>query len=248
MSKRDTKPGNNKRERESPPSTRLHVQKVLLNNHNTPVKQYSNTMGETVTMEMMFAEIRSLNRSVEQWKGQMSTELAVMNNKIDGIITGWQQDKASITAKQNELEARLDRIERGEKKQNIVITGLPSINEPGRVKSAVDDLFAKHLKQSAVITDAFQIKLQSGDTKIIARLANMEEKTKIMKAKKSLPNNVYINDDLIKNDRILRGKARQFAKSVAGPGQVIRVRTGSVWVDSIQYVWDEPAQTFVRKN
>lgn len=70
----------------------------------------------------------------------------------------------------------------------------------------------------------------------------------IMRAKKALPSNVFINDDLIKRDRVLRAKARQFAKSIATPGQNVRVRTGSLWIDDTKYEWNEDTQNFTKKN
>ena len=92
-------------------------------------------------------------------------------------MSEWQKEKAELINKQQELEARLDRMERQDKRTNIVITGIDQIKgKPAEVKSAVNDLLTKQLKCEVQLMDAFQIKTKAGEAKIVARVASVEDK------------------------------------------------------------------------
>lgn len=193
-------------------------------------------------------------KAINGLRSDMSTQLSQINAKIDNIektFAQWSVEKEAIVTKQRELEARLDRIERKEKQQNIIITGMPFIKgNATQVRTAVNELLAEQMKCPISVTDAFQIRLKSGDSRVIAKLPSMEDKKTVMKAKNALPDKIFIQDDLIRKDQFVQFKAREFAKiQRAQKAGETKIGNGKVFVDGVPFIWNEDTQTFVsRKN
>lgn len=199
-------------------------------------------------MRAMLEEMKSIGAKLENFKVEVRGEMSSLNLKIDGMITGWSEDKRNILAKQSELEARLDRMERGEKRNNIVITGLDG-DGAATASSIVNGLLSQQLGLTVTAVDAFQVKLKSGERKYIARMRNWDDKMAVMRAKGTLKNNVYISDDLTKKDQFIQFKARQLAKELKVEGRLVKVGTGRIVVDGATLMWDEKQQSFItRKN
>ena len=158
-----------------------------------------------------------LMRAICDMKSLLQAEIGGLGTKIDHIekaMECWKEEKAVIVAKQSELGARLDRLERQEKMANIVITGLPVVE--GRnpdVRAAVNNLLSTQLQKQTVVQDAYQVKSKSGESKIIAKLPSVADKRTVMAAKGSLPDKIYISDDLIRKDQFVQYKVREYARS-----------------------------------
>lgn len=192
-------------------------------------------------------------RAICDMKSVLQAEIGGLGEKIDLIeraMESWKEEKAVIVAKQSELEARLDRLERQEKMANIVITGLPVVEGPNPdVRSAVNDLLSTQLKRQTVVQDAYQIRLKSGESKIIAKLPSVADKRIVMATKKALPEKVFISDDLIRKDQFVLFKVREYAKSQRKPGTEVKMGKGRVYINGSPHIWDDAAQVFVtRKN
>lgn len=199
--------------------------------------------------DLILAEIKSVNGNIDKLRSDFAKEITTLTEKFDTALSGWELVKAQLVSKQSELENRLDRLERQEKRNSIVITGLNEIVDPGKVKSAVSDLFTNKLGVNVSINDAFQIKLRSGKTKVIAKLNSFEDKRSIMISKKSLPKDIFVDDDLISKDQFVRFQAREFVKGIRKEGMNIKIRTGMVIIDGVVHAWEEDSQTYVmRKN
>lgn len=191
---------------------------------------------------------KALNDNFNAMRADVNNQFEVLSNKIDNEFVIWQREKAELIGKQVELESRLDRLERQEKKNNIIITGMTPV-EPANARAAVDDLFTKQMGLSVTVIDAFQIKLKSGQAKFVARMRSWDDKMSVMKAKGTLKNDVYIADDLIKKDQFVQFKAREFAKSMRKDGKQAKIGAGKVYVNGTAYLWDDKGQSFMsRKN
>lgn len=199
--------------------------------------------------DQILAEIKAVNENIGNLRSDFAKEISTLTEKFDTALSGWELVKAQLVSKQSEMENRLDRLERQGKRNSIVITGLNEVVGPGKVKSAVSDLFTNKLGVNVPINDAFQIKLKSGKTKVIVKLNSFDDKCSIMATKKSLPKDIFVDDDLINKDQFLRFKAREFVKRIRKDGMNIKIRTGLVIIDGVAHVWEEDSQTFVmRKN
>ena len=194
-----------------------------------------------------------LMRAICDMKSLLQAETGGLGTRIDHIekaMECWKEEKAVIVAKQSELEARLDRLERQEKMANIVITGLPVVE--GRnpdVRAAVNNLLSTQLQKQTVVQDAYQVKSKSGESKIIAKLPSVADKRTVMAAKGSLPDKIYISDDLIRKDQFVQYKVREYARSQRKNGAEVKLGRGRVFVNGTPHIWDDIAQGFVtRKN
>lgn len=214
---------------------------------NPPRKK--NTMAPTPKPDESFAAaFKALNDNLNAMRAEFTNKFDELNGKIDNEFITWQREKAEIITKQSELESRLDRMERQEKRYNIVISGL-NLTGAATAKSAVDELFTKQLGLAVTANDAFQIKLKSGQTKFIARMRSWDDKMMVMKANRAIRNDVFMNDDLITKDQFVQYKAREFAKSMRADGKQAKIGAGKVFVDGMAFIWDETQQQFLnRKN
>lgn len=191
--------------------------------------------------------------AIEAMRKDFSSRFEDLNQKLEKFeksMDCWHREKQEIKQKQNELEARLDRLERQEKRTNIIVTGLPGVNgTAAEVRTAVNDLFVNKLKCDVKVAEAFQIKTKGGGCKIIAKLHSSDDKRVIMMAKRSLPERVYISDDLIPKDQFVQFKAREFMKKLRGEGRDVKIGNGKVFVDGKALWWSEETQSFMeRKN
>lgn len=214
---------------------------------NPPRKK--STMAPTPKPDESFAAaFKALNDNLNAMRADFTSKFDELSGKIDNEFITWQREKAEIITKQTELESRLDRMERNEKRCNIVISGL-NITGAATAKSAVDELFTKQLGLAVTANDAFQIKLKSGQTKFIARMRSWDDKMMVMKANRAIRNDVFLNDDLIKKDQFVQYKAREFAKSMRADGKQAKIGAVKVFVDGMAFIWDETQQQFInRKN
>lgn len=217
------------------------------------------TMAPTKPDTSVADGFKTLNENLNSMRNDFNSNLTTMRNdfqaqfdklntKIETQFVTWQKEKEELITKQAELESRVDRLERQEKRNNVVITGL-KVSQQISARSAVDDLFTKQLGLTVTALDAFQIKLKSGQSKFIARMRSWDDKMAVTKANREMKNDVYIDDDLIRKDHFIQFKAREFAKLVRADGKEAKVGAGKVFVNGVVHVWDENGQSFLsRKN
>ena len=170
------------------------VREVSTSPQSPDNKKKSHTMTDAV----------NILRAIESLRNEVAGKFEELKGKLEVVetaVTNWNAEKEVLMARQDMLERRLDRLEREKKKKNIVVTGLSAINgDATNVKSAVNELLKTKLHSDVSVVDAFTIKQRSGVPKIIAKLATMEDKLKIMQEKKGLPSEILIRDDLIQKD------------------------------------------------
>lgn len=191
-------------------------------------------------------------KAIESMRKDFSSQLMELGSKIDkfdNAMAEWKKEKQELLEKQAELEARLDRFERQDKRANIIITGLPVVNGPAvEVKAAVNELLQTKLKCAVQVVEAFQIRNKAGRTKIIAKLQSSDDKRVVMMAKRDLPDQIFISDDLIAKDQFVQFKARELAKQLKKEGAVPKIGRGRVYVNGTERIWNEETQSFQQKN
>lgn len=217
---------------------------------NTPplaAKKFISANHTNNTMEQALALI---NKTMVDMQREAKGEMRLLNQSIDTKFGNWQAEKAEIVRKQSELESRIDQLERQAKRNSVIVTGLP-LTDSRNAKSAVNDLFCKQLGVDVTVTEAFAVKMKSGDTKIIAKMCSFEDKMNVMKnkSKGTKLGKIFISDDMIRKDQYVQFKARQFAKDMRAMNKEAKVGHGRVFVDGTVHIWDEGGETFInRKN
>ena len=192
-------------------------------------------------------ELKELINGLSDKIGSMEKNLS---DRLDRLERSFEEDKTQILAKQQELEARIDSLERQNKRQNIVVTGLPIKKDSSALQTL--NLFLKEkINKDVSALDAFAVRLKSGDYKIIAKMGSVEDKMKIMKEKREAKglDSVFINDDLIKKDQFAQYKARELKKTMTEKGKNVKIGFRKVFIDGREHAWDEQSLTYKeRKN
>lgn len=231
--------GTHKRAREpnlSPETAPLSSKKS--NNRTTPPK-----------MELA-AALASIQTELVSMRGEFKAAIESVNENLTQQLGNWQQEKVLILNKQAELEARIERMERQQIRNNIVITGL---NVPTDPRTAVQSLFTDGLGQSFAVSDVFKINAKTGASRIVVKMASAEDKATILKNKNALLTsqpNIFISSDLIQKDRFKAFKARQLKKSILEKDKSATVTRNrdTIIANGITYAWNGDKQEFVKQK
>lgn len=203
------------------------------------------------------AAVEAITKSMLEMKIEFGSQISELkdsfNKSLESKFGTWQQDKAQIIQKQTELENRIDQLERQQKRNNIVITGLNSVaGDTRNAKTIANDLFTKEMQQTVSCLEAFQMKTKNGQTKIIAKMCTLEDKLRVMKSSRDSIKDgkkIFLSDDLIKKDQFMMFTARKFRDQAKNENKEAKIAYGKVFVNGVAHVWDAEAQTFVnRKN
>lgn len=204
----------------------------------------------------------NLTQSVESMRNEvkmMRTEIvSEIDEKIQDALSNrftlWEREKIEMNNKHIQLESRIDEMERRERKNNVIFYGLERKQEEP-AKSAVENLLREKLGQQIVIREAIVIGNESRRQLILVKCNSFDDKLKIMRNKAKLDmikNNekvpIYVSDDLIKKDRMIQSKARQFAKDKKTSGFEAKVGHKKVLVNGKWHQWDETTETFAIKS
>ena len=226
---------------------------------DSPTSPTAQPVSKRNTMEASHKELmKAISGMKDDIKKDMLEMKAFFNEKVEKLsdqleakFLKWESEKAELIRNQNELENRIEQLERKQKRSNIIITGLQTNNRP--IKSCVEQLFQEQIDRNITLADAHLIRMKSGSTKIIATMSCMEFKNTVMKNKMKLskegPTKIFVTDDLTKKEEEIQFKAREFARAMKTKNKEATVAYRRVYVNNVPHVWDELTQEFVsRKN
>lgn len=247
-----TSDSSSKRERsssESPEHTKPESKKFI---------QSDTRSGATMEPDQQH-DLCALIRGLSITLTSVQTQVTEMRNSIDAkleqlgtAVDQWKSEKGEIIKRQTELELRLDKIERQQKRNNIVVTGAID-NGSDRANNVIEQLLKNKLDLNMKVASAFRVKTRSG-TKIIATMNSLDDKRAVMMAKKRLrvadnQTKIFIADDLIQKDEFIQYQARIFAKKMREEGKDAKIGFKKVFVNNMPYIWDTEQECFInRKN
>lgn len=236
----------NKRERESntPSPENPSIQ---------PSKKKVN-MGEK-SLDDLFLAIKDmdnrLNGRIESMEKDLRCSVKTLSDTLEIKFQKWEEEKAVLVCKQRDLEKRVDDLERRERKNCAIITGLEVTRAD--VKVVVNNTLAK-LDQPVTVAEANVFNVQGGATKVFVRFHSFDDKLSVFKQKIKMTGpggsgQVYINDDLTRGEREMQFYGRSLAKTLRAQNKTVRMGYGKMCVDGEWRVWDKDTKTFVsRKN
>lgn len=242
MSDGEHKHKSNKRERES----------------NTPSPEYTHTKRANMTGKSnddLFRAITdmkaSINNRMECMEKDLKETVNSMSAKLESKFAEWEEEKQQLLTHQKAMEKRLNELERRERRNNALITGLEATRED--VKVVVNKAFAG-LDQPVEVVEATVFKQQSGTCKIFVRFNNFEEKMAVFRQKKKLQTadgkgQVFINDDLTRREQEMQYHGRMFAKTMREQKKSVKMGYGKMCVEGEWWTWDDETKSYVnRKN
>lgn len=174
-----------------------------------------------------------------------------INEKWEEKEKKWQMERAEMINHQKSLEGRLNELERRDRRNNAIITGLP-IDNTTDAKNTVNKYFA-HLDRPVQVTEAYEIKQQGGAGKIVIKFQNFADKMLIYKQKKSLmttdgKSKVYINDDRTRREQEIEFHGRMLAKKLRQENKTVKMGYERLQVDGQWMIWDSEAKTFTSQK
>lgn len=198
-------------------------------------------------MNKMMIEIinnfkEEMNKRFAQLERKMDSGFKFINDQMEKRMNKLEEENKSLKIKQDEMENRIEAMERREKRNNIVISGLQTDNA---IRDSIESLFSEITVRKIEINDAFKI----GKNKVLVKMRNFDEKLIVMKNKIKLNNGkaekIYLDDDLCNKDRQIQFKARQLAKERKNEGQRVKVGFKKVKINDSWHYWNEKTEKFV---
>lgn len=199
-------------------------------------------------------EFKSSLEEVNATQGDIKKELAEFKQSIQEKESRWQEERADLVSMNKQLESRLDQLERNERRNNAILSGVDVSRE--NATGVVKELFAK-LDPTIKTSEIRDFKTQAGASKIFVRFANLEDKMKVFKAKQKLTISdnkgasrpVFINDDLSKKDQQINFLARKLARDFRAHNKTVKLAYRKLCVDGEWLAWNEEGEKFeAQKN
>lgn len=161
----------------------------------------------------------------------------------------WNREREGLINKQKVLESRLNQLERRERRNNAIITGVSTTRESALI--VVNGILAK-LEQPVVADEAHLMSVQ-GASKVFVRFRNFDDNMKVLRQKKNLSSTnaqgecvpIYINEDMTKRDQGINFHARALAKKMRDLNKTVRMGVEKICIDGEWMYWDDESNNFI---
>lgn len=137
----------------------------------------------------------------------------------------------------------MQRMEKEEKKNNIVMSGVDiSTSDPKQLSQTMKNFIKAHLQIEVEVKSAVKL----GQKTCLIKLGNAMEKTIVMQNKAKLrnlvPERVFINDDLTIKDRDKQKQIRLRAEEEKKIGKDVKIGYNKLTIDGIIWRWNNTTE------
>lgn len=194
--------------------------------------------------------IADLDKDREERKKEMQQIKDLLEEKQQVWDNAWKEEKKA----RERIEDRLERLENAERRRNVILSNYTT-NESSSRKLAVEmeELFKEKTKEIVKVESVSRFKTYNGD-RFIVRLRDLEDKFALMKKKKEMVSErdgkmvqIYLDDDLSRDDRIVQKKARDECKQLRANGIDAKVGHKRIYVDGKERRWNREEKVFLEK-
>lgn len=188
-------------------------------------------------LKEMRAEIKELRKENEEYRNEVR-ELKQENKSLKAEIREINEKLKCF----EELEWRREKLERNEKRNNIIISGPTwSRKEDNITKEKLEEPFEDFIKKNlGVVTKIIQAKPIQKDLWQL-QVESFEKKMDIMKNKNKLKNlkdsKVIITDDLTYNQREIQRKIKQRSSVERENGKRTKIGYQYLIVEGVKWMW-----------
>lgn len=208
--------------------------------------------------EEMKKQLMDLKEKWEEERSKMKRKMEAMEKRLECLVDKWrrgeegekeplrveereegQRGTGEVTKKLRDLEVKLDKREREERRNNVIIKGL-MIGER-EVKEVVETLW----REMEVKGEFRGVKRvggldREGRGMALVEMESWESKRKVIEAKRKLRGRrERIDNDLTKEERRAKWKIEREADKERERGKRVNVGYMRMWVDGKMKVWDE---------
>lgn len=193
-------------------------------------------------LERIIKEIGDLRSEMkgelEMMKEQMREERRIREEERRKEKEEWSEEKKIIEKRLTDLEWMNERVDRQNRKKNIIIKGLSEGKK--MVEQDVEKFIEEALRIEVKIKRVSEIKTKGKNKWMLAELESWEQKKEVMEKKKNLEKSVRIEDDLTKKEREIQEKLRVIAREEREKGDVkVRIGYKKIFLKQKWYWWNE---------
>lgn len=196
-------------------------------------------------MKSLLEKISELQTDIKEVKSSNQEIKADLRKREEEWIKDKEEMKQQIdclTVQVNEMKEKHNRIERQERRLNVIVTG--ELGSGSNVQSKFEDFCKNKLDVNLKAVTAREIaKNVKGEPIALIKLNCLNEKIKLMKEKRKLKTQgikVFIEDDLSKEDRTVQKSIRTWAQDERKKGRKIQIGFMKVKVDNGDWKnWNE---------
>lgn len=189
-------------------------------------------------MKAGFANCREQN---EELKNELMEKLGKTNEELKQIKQEMKEnekigkrEKQDLEEKLGVMEKRIERQEKEQRKNNIIIKGA-EIKGPD-LKGKVENFLENQIGVKTSIPEAYSI----GVRMTLVKIQSWDDKMAIMKKKQNLKGtNTFIENDLTKQEREIQKTLRDIAKKEKEKGNVVRIAYKKITINNKIYQWNE---------
>lgn len=203
----------------------------MANVSRTPTKRREES--NVVTKEWMKELLSTEFQKVESRFSQLEENInATLNEKLGAIeerLAEVERENGALKDLNAELQQRILLVEREARQLNIVASGIHfDTQKEGFTK--LQNLLNESVRKDLSISGVRTFTTKKGKS-IVAKCENFDDKLEIMRAKKSLGANIFIDSDLTQADRIGQAHLRDLARKARLEGKDARVGFGKIKID-----------------
>lgn len=204
-------------------------------NMEEEVKELKNEMkGVNKVMQALLTEIQGMRQDHKKYQEEME-KLREENENIKTEL-GWLRRRVEQL---EEVENRMEQIERTSRKNNIIITGLKiESDNKNEIKKEIETFIKNELQIETQINKSYQINRNM----YVAEIHKFEDKMSILqnkgKLKKSQYKYIYINSDLTKKERQIQKIIRERAEQEKQLNRNVRVGYKKITINGITWIWN----------
>lgn len=197
------------------------------------------TMIEEMGKEMreIKTEIQSARSETNETIKKYGEEIRSIKEELIKKEVEWKKEKMEICREVQDLKARIEKQEKDKKRNNIIIKGWEMKNTK-MAETEVENFIHNSLQISVKVKNAFTIGKQEEKKITVAEITSFTEKLAIMKNKARLRgNNIYIEDDLTKQEQQIQTAIKKVAREEREKGKKTQIGYRKLKVDNVQYEW-----------
>lgn len=159
------------------------------------------------------------------------------------------EELKTVNRKQEEkikqMEGKIERLERNEKKNNLVIKGIKDIDK--NPEQSIREVLNKIGVANVEVEKTTLIKPKKSSAFVIAKMKRWEDKISILKAKRNLKGTeIYIQCDYTEEELRIQKRLRDIAKEQRENGKVCKVGYGRVIIDREEWKWNSITEKIER--
>lgn len=221
------------------------VRPSLLSN-NTGTKPKTTPLTTKMSeLEMLLAKQTQLLRedilkSEERLKAQMTETMSVLQEKFE--LLAKENEQIKVVNKQ--LQQRIEDLEKRERRNRIVITGIKAENVI-EARKELNLLTKRTMGKEVDLRDMRVFRTRAGP-RVVAECSSFEVKMEIVKNKRTFKRDdgrpVFVDDDYTQAEQIHQRKLREIAKDKRSEGWKVSVGYRKINIDGKWFQFDEETE------